>query len=259
MEHKSERRVALLSGTPGFTLPTVIRLLAAEWEIEAGRIEEALWRDFHAGEFDPPPEALANYNAAAVEPSTDFACCWETFTEYVDLLNETHTNTTPATPGGSLSLHHSGYHFGSPDEDTIYDRTIIPEGAIVRFCTKWGRPAPAFLKECDIAPNPSEEESPATLTAIGLGKERPLELRWVEVRNQERTQRLGNTSEKRREEIIHHLKGLEPKVMERKDRIEYIQKTFNTPRDFARKIASKMPREYKFGRGEKRSLLLLSK
>ena len=245
--------MALLSGTPGFTLPTVIRLLAAEWEIEAGRIEEALLRDFHAGEFDPPPEALANYNAAAVEPSTDFACCWETVTEYVDLLGNKHTTPTLQTSQSILGYSpRSNSRFSYQVGDTTFDRTIIPEGAIVLFCERWKRPEPAFLKDGDFATYPGEEDVEVPLNATGT--EYDFGLFSSGAANHKRTQRRALTPLTHKE-ILQDLLGREPRSMDRKETVKYIEDTYHINRPDARRIATDMPEEYKFGRGERRSLL----
>ena len=41
-------------GSEGFTLNEAARLLGAEWEEEPQFVARAFWRDFVAGEFDPP-------------------------------------------------------------------------------------------------------------------------------------------------------------------------------------------------------------
>jgi hypothetical protein len=170
MSVKPERRVAHLSGTPGFTLPEVTRLLAAEWRLEEKHIEDALFGDLFAGVFDPPREPPVNQNGSAVEMSADFAYCWEVACEHVDLHgNKQVTLVMPITSKSSFSYYRAGHRFGIFD-DTVYDRTIIPEGAIVRFCTRWERPAPGFLKEGGATSGPSEEEIYEALKTVGSEK-----------------------------------------------------------------------------------------
>jgi hypothetical protein len=147
MKVKSGRRVAQLSGTLGFTVSEIIRLLAAEWRIEAWRIEDALFRDLAAGVFDPPGESPVIQNGTVVEPSTDFSCCWEIVHEYVDLLGNKQIDLLISINSTSFTLYRQGYRFGVFD-DTVFDRTKIPEGAIARFCARWKRPLPAFLRVC---------------------------------------------------------------------------------------------------------------
>ena len=255
MEDKPQRCVAQLSGTPGFTLRTVIRLLAAEWGVEAERIEEALWRDFEAGVFDPTDEALANCNVATFQPSADFACCWETVTEYTDLSDKKHTNANIVTSRSQLGSFRKNIHFFYGwDADTVYDRTVIPEGAIFLFCERWKRPEPAFLKDGDFATYPAEQDRYTPVNATGSSTKHNFGLFSFGATSHNRRQRKTLTASLHKR-ILQDLLAREPRSMDRRQTVEHIQDTYDLNRADARRIVTEMPEKYKFGRGERRSLL----
>ena len=248
--------MARLSGTPGFSLSTVVQLLAAEWGKEPERIEEALWRDFEAGVFDPSEEALANYNPETVEPSAAFACCWEVSYEDVDLLgNTTVLKTTLQTSKSNskstlLILQDCPYYFTSQSQffEELYNdiaNIIIPEKAIIQFSMKWGLPLPKFLS--------SEQELCAALHAMEqLTNKSNLGFFF---KPETPRRRLTHITPKIHDEILTYIKQYSKGSIDRKTMISMVQKQFHVPRDAVRKIYTALLPEFKLGIGEKKSLL----